>query len=97
MGRHTEEQTDAAESWTDERSRERSEAVYGKALKEAAAIANLSFSNKFEENRRKTWDEFREFIGRVGHGLSVEAACDLDVIAFVQGVWLPGHLANCRT
>jgi integrase len=71
--------------------------MYAKALSEGAAIANVSVSNKFKENRRKTWDEFVTFLERVGRGLSVHTATDLDVITFVQGVWLPGHVDKCRT
>jgi hypothetical protein len=73
------EQSTAAETWDDEAS----EAIYARTLREGAAIANLSVINKFEESRRKTWDEFRDFLGRVGRGVSVETATDLDVIAFV--------------
>jgi integrase len=91
--RHLEEQLTAAESWSDEVS----EAFYEKALREGAAIANLSVSNKFEESRRKTWIEFTDFLSKIGRGSSAQTATDLDVIAFVQGVWLPTHMANCRT
>lgn len=90
---HINEQSTAAETWDDEVS----EAVYANALREGAAIANLSVSSKFEESRRKSWSEFVEFLGKVGRGVNVQTATDLDVIAFVQGVWLPAHVANCRT
>jgi hypothetical protein len=92
-GRHVGEQSTAAENW----SNESSEAVHARALREGAAIANLSVSSKFEESRRKTWGEFVEFLGKVGRGVSVQTATDLDIIAFVQGVWLPAHVANCWT
>jgi integrase len=91
--RHLEEQSTTAEMWSDEVS----EAFYERALREGAAIANMSVSNKFEESRRKTWDEFVEFLGKVGRGSGVQTASDLDIIAFVQGVWLPAHVGNCRT
>jgi integrase len=91
--RHIAEQTDTAEFWSDERS----DSVYEKALREGAAIANLSVSNKFEEGRRKTWGEFVDFMAKVGRGLNAQTASDLDVIAFVQGEWLPEHIAKCRT
>jgi integrase len=29
--------------------------------------------------------------------LSVDNASDLDVIAFVQGIWIPTHVEKCRT
>lgn len=83
----------AAETWDEEAT----EAVYARALRKGAAIANLSVSNKFEENRGKTWNEYLGFFGRVGRGSNVENATDVDVIAFVQGVWIPAHIGNCRT
>jgi hypothetical protein len=62
-----------------------SETLYANALREGAAIANLSVSSKFEESWRKTWSEYVEFLGNVGRGTNVETTTDLDVIAFVQG------------
>jgi hypothetical protein len=41
--------------------------------------------------------EFAGFLESMGQGLEVESATDLDVIAFIQGSWLPAHKANCRT
>jgi hypothetical protein len=75
----------------------KSEALYEKALKEAAQIAGLSVSQGFEDSRQRTWDEYGTCLGSIGHGLAVEEASDLDVIAFVQGSWLLGHKENCRT
>jgi integrase len=34
---------------------------------------------------------------RLGRGIGLESASDLDVIAFVQGWWLPAHLRKCQT
>jgi hypothetical protein len=81
------------EEWPEGRGAE----IYQKALTEAAAIADRSVSKGFEESRQKVWAEFRMFLEKVGHGLSIETASDLDVIAFVQGFWLPEHRKNCRT
>jgi integrase len=81
----------------DELFEEASAELYRKALTEGAAIAGCSVSQGFEESRQKTFAEFESFLSRVGHGLSVEQASDLDVIAFMQGQWLPGHKGNCRT
>jgi hypothetical protein len=86
--RHVTDGTDGAEIWSEAVS----ERLYTKALREGAAIANRSVSAKFEDGRRKTWGEYVEFLGRVGRGLGVDNASDLDVIAFVQGVWLPTHV-----
>jgi integrase len=87
------EATDGAEMWSEAAS----ESLYRKALSEGAAIANQSVSAKFEDGRRKTWCEYLEFLNNVGRGISVENACDLDVIAFVQGLWIPSHVDKCRT
>jgi integrase len=81
------------EEWNEEEE----ENIYRRALTEAAAIANRSVSKGFEESRQKVWAEFNNFLERVGHGLRAETACDLDVIAFVQGFWIPEHKRNCRT
>jgi integrase len=54
-------------------------------------------SKGFEESRQKTFAEFETFVATMGHGLSAEYASNLDVIAFVQGYWIPTHKRNCRT
>jgi integrase len=74
-----------------------SKELYRKALSEAAQIAGFSVSQGFEDSRQRTWYEFGEFLGSIGHGLTTEEASDLDVIAFVQGYWLPTHREKCRT
>jgi hypothetical protein len=71
--------------------------LYQTALSEAAAIAAESVSQGFEDSRRKSFHEFETFLGNVGQGLSVENATDLDVIAFVQGWWIPAHRDRSRT
>jgi integrase len=92
-GRFGKETLGAAE----ERTREESEALYSRALSEAARFAGFSVSRGFEDSRQKTWAELGEFLASIGHGLDVERASDLDVIAFVQGGWMATHKANCRT
>jgi hypothetical protein len=87
------ETTVGAEMWSEAAS----ERFYWKALTEGAAIADQSMSIEFEDGRRKTWCEFLEFLNNVGRGMSVENACNLDVIAFVQGIWTPAHVDKCRT
>jgi hypothetical protein len=87
------EESNGAEIWTEAAS----ERLYKDALREGAAIANRSVSTKFEEGPRKTWEEYTEFIGRVGRGLSVDNASDLDIIAVVQGVWIRTYVDKCRT
>jgi hypothetical protein len=47
--------------------------------------------------RQKTVLEFETFLSRIGHGLNLEQASNLDVIAFVQGCWIPAHKDKCHT
>jgi hypothetical protein len=72
-------------------------ALYQTALSEAAGIAAESVSKGFEASRRRTAEEFEEFLEMLGWGIGFEDATDLDVIAFNQGWWLPAHRKNCRT
>jgi hypothetical protein len=72
--------------------------LYQRALGDAAEIAKKSVSDGFEESRKKTASEFCEFLDEIGHGLAFENATDMDVIAFIQGWWLPAHVvARSRT
>jgi hypothetical protein len=71
--------------------------LYQTALSEAATIAAGSVSQGFEDSRQKSFSEFESFLGKVGQGLSVDNATDLDVIAFVQGWWVPAHIGRSRT
>lgn len=71
--------------------------LYERALKEAAEIAGESVSKGFEASRRRTVEGFEAFLEKIGRGIGLENASDLDAIAFVQGWWLPAHLRNCRT
>jgi integrase len=81
------------EPWSEAQSRD----LYAKALTEAGQIASRSVSTGFEERRKRTFDEFTEFMEKVGHGVSIDTASDLDVLAFIQGWWLPAHQQRCRT
>jgi hypothetical protein len=72
-------------------------ALYETALGEAAGIAAESVSKGFEASRRRTVEEFEEFLEILGWGVGFETATDLDVIAFIQGWKLPAHLKNCQT
>lgn len=66
-------------------------------LTEAGRIANRSVSSGFKDSRKRTFEEFRTFVGKVGRGLTVENAKGVDVIAFVHGEWIPNHRKNFRT
>jgi hypothetical protein len=78
-------------------SEEKTEKFYETVLGEAERIANRSASSGFEESRRKTFDEFKTFLKKVGNGLNVENAGGIDVVAFVHGEWMPAHRKNFRT
>jgi integrase len=81
------------EPWAEAQSQD----LYTRAWFEAGKIASRSVTAGFEERRRRTFEEFTEFLAKVGHGVSVETASDLDVLAFIQGWWLPAHQQRCRT
>jgi hypothetical protein len=63
--------------------------LYQTALSKAATIAAGSVSQGFDDSRRKSWSEFKCFLGKVGQCLNVENATNLDVIAFIPGWWIP--------
>jgi integrase len=80
-----------------ERDPEEAREFYRTTLEDAAEVANRSVSKGFEESRRRTWGEFEDFLGAMGHGKQVSNANGLDVIAFVHGYWLAKHKDQCRT
>jgi hypothetical protein len=86
-------EADDVEPWSEQKT----EAFYETVLKDAGRIANRSVSNGFEESRRKTFDEFKTFLRKMGNGLNVENAGGLDVVAFVHGEWIPAHRKNVQT
>jgi hypothetical protein len=79
--------------WT----KQEAERFYGSTLEEAAVVANRSVSKGLEESRRKTFEEFQDFLGLVGQGKKIENANGLDVVAFIHGYWLKKHKDQCRT
>lgn len=81
------------QTWSEKEAR----AFYEKTLGEAGRIANKSVSSEFEDTRKRTFEEFSGFVGRVGQGLTVENARGIDVLAFVHGCWIPNHRNRCRT
>lgn len=68
---------------------------YAEALEEGGRLCRKAVSGGFEDERRKTFSEFGEFLTSIG--CEVEAAEGLDVVAFVQGWWLKNHQKNFRT
>ena len=80
----------------DERSVVAARARYEKAIEEAGRVSRKAVSRSFEESREKTFQEFKEFWGSVGGGEMREAR-GVDIVAFIQGWWLPQHERNFRT
>lgn len=66
-------------------------------LADAGRIANRSVSYGFENARKKTFEELRTLVAKVGRGLTIENAKGIDVVAFVQGEGIPNHRKNFRT
>jgi integrase len=78
-------------------SRKEAEEFYANALTKAAKVAGRSVSSSFEDSMRKTFDEFKAFLARIGQGLTVETARGLDIVAFIEGEWKEKHQNNFRT
>jgi hypothetical protein len=76
---------------------EETERFYRDTLESAASVANWSVSKGFEDSRRRTFEEFQDFLGLVGQGKRIETATSLDIIAFVHGFWIKKHKEQCRT
>ncbi|GAQ93311.1 hypothetical protein KFL_014330030 [Klebsormidium nitens] len=69
---------------------------YAEAVKEGGRISRKAVSSGFEDERSRTFGEYGEFLASIGCE-DIEAAEGVDVVAFVQGWWLPGHQKNFRT
>lgn len=69
---------------------------YARAVEEAGKLCRKAVSTNFEDERTKMFAEFREFLGSIGCR-RLEDARGVDVVAFIQGWWLPGHEQNFRT
>jgi integrase len=93
IGREIGQRESERESWTVEETGR----FYKETLKEAAGVANRSVSKGFEDSRRKTFEEFQDFLALVGQGKRIGNATGLDIIAFVHGFWMNKHRDQCRT
>lgn len=73
------------------------ESLYDVSLERVGAIAQRSTSSEFEASRRKTFDEFKEFLALTRRsGVSVMSAQPEDVCVFVEGYWRSKHQGNFR-
>lgn len=80
----------------EERTVEAARLRYSDAVKEAAEVSRKGVSTGFEEEREKTFEEFRGFLEEIGCGDCREAS-GVDVVAFIQGWWMKRHAGNFRT
>jgi integrase len=73
------------------------EALYERALQSFGQIAEKSVSEANNNSRKRTFQEFQEFLSRNAFGVTVETATAADVGAFIMGDWIPKHSGGCRT
>jgi hypothetical protein len=71
------------------------EVLYGKSIESSAEIARKGRGEGGDESRRKVWAEYREFLSKNAYGISLETATAEDVLAFIQGYWIPKHVEAC--
>lgn len=69
---------------------------YEQAVVEGGEVSRKAVSSGFEDGRQKTFAEYERFLESVGCP-EAGAASGVDVVAFLQGWWIPGHQKNCRT
>lgn len=69
---------------------------YEQAIEEGGRVSQRAVSSGFEDGRHKSFAEFERFLESIGCP-GVGAASGVDVVAFLQGWWLPSHQKNCRT
>lgn len=75
----------------------KTEALYERALQGFGEIAEKSVSEANNNSRKRTFQEFQEFLSRNAFGVTVETATAADVGAFIMGDWIPKHSGGCRT
>jgi hypothetical protein len=73
------------------------EALYEGALKSFGEIAEKSVSAANNNSRKRTFEEYQQFLARNAYGVTVETATAADVGAFIVGDWIPKHSSGCRT
>ncbi|GAQ92604.1 putative Phage_integrase [Klebsormidium nitens] len=70
---------------------------YEGALNSFGKIAEKSVNEASNSSRKRTFQQYQEFLARNAFGVTVETATSADVGAFVMGDWIPSHSAGCRT
>jgi integrase len=78
-------------------STEETKALYDRALRSFGEIAEKSVNEANNNSRKRTFQEFQEFLSRNAFGVTVETATAADVGAFIMGDWIPRHSGGCRT
>lgn len=73
------------------------EALYEGALKSFGEIADKSVSAATNNSRKRTFEEYQQFLARNAYGVTVETATAADIGAFIVGDWIPKHSSGCRT
>jgi integrase len=73
------------------------EAFYERALKNFGEIAEKSVSEATNNSRKRTFEEFQQFLARNAYGVTVETATAADIGAFIVGEWILKHSSGCRT
>jgi hypothetical protein len=70
---------------------------YGRAMGDLARIADMKTTEGTTNGRKRTFEEFQEFLQRNPFGVTVETATPEDVGAFLLTDWMPRHSQSCRT
>ena len=78
-------------------SAEETQRFYEGALNSFGKIAEKSVTEASNSSRKRTFQQYQDFLARNAFGVTVETATAADVGAFVMGDWIPSHSAGCRT
>jgi integrase len=78
-------------------SREETSELYGRALTTFGEIAEKSVNEATNNSRKRTFQEYQEFLAKNAFDVTVETATPADVGAFIVGSWLPNHSRGSRT
>jgi integrase len=73
------------------------EALYERALQSFTEIAEKSVNTASNNSRKRTFQEFQQFLSRNAYGVTVETATAADIGAFLTSDWISKHSAGCRT
>lgn len=76
---------------------EQTQQFYDGALTSFGKIAEKSVNEASNSSRKRTFQQYQDFLARNAFGVTVETATAADVGAFIMGDWIPNHRAGCRT